>query len=70
MDDHEGPLLDYKGRTMFYCTRCSAPISRDDILKFGARLPDYGETADDYLDSQLLDGIDHARCTAEPAAAG
>jgi hypothetical protein len=68
MHDHEEPLLDFRGRTMFYCTRCGAPISRSDILEFGARLPDDGETAEDYLDSQLLDGIDHVRCTAAAAA--
>jgi hypothetical protein len=68
MDNHDGPLLDYKGRTMFLCTRCREPISREDILEFGARLPEHGETAEDYLDSQLLDGIDHVQCVASAAA--
>jgi NAD-dependent SIR2 family protein deacetylase len=67
MNTHDEPLLDHRGQAMFYCTRCNGPISRSDIVEFGARLPDHGETADEYLDSQLLDGIEHPRCTAGAA---
>jgi hypothetical protein len=62
METEHEPLVDHLGRIMFYCRHCKAPITRSDILDFGARLPDYGEPADDYLDSQLLDGIEHTRC--------
>jgi hypothetical protein len=68
METELEPLVDHLGRIMFHCRLCAAPISRSDILEFGARLPDYGETADDYLDSQLLDSIEHTSCIAAAKA--
>jgi hypothetical protein len=68
MDNNEGLVVDDRGRIMFYCRHCAGPVSRSDILNQGLRLPDYGEPADDYLDSQLLDGIEHAACIAASKA--
>lgn len=62
MDEYSKPVVDRHGSVMFYCSACGAPISSSDILDFGTRLPDFGETAQDYLDAQLIDSFRHQRC--------
>lgn len=62
MDDYSKPVVDRHGNVMFYCGACGTPISSSDILDFGARLPDFGEAAQDYLDAQLIDSFRHQRC--------
>ena len=53
---------------MFWCDQCRAPISRSDTLDLGMRLPDYGESADEYLDAELIDSFRHPACSADTKA--
>ena len=68
MESPNDPLVDRRGRVMFQCILCGEAIARIDILESGLRLPDDGETAEEYLDAQLLDGVEHAQCPAAVSA--
>ncbi len=59
----EAPLLDERGRVMFHCGRCGGAISADEFFQLGLRLPERGESADDYRDAELLDRMDHVDCS-------
>jgi len=68
MDDtYSEPIVDRNGNVMFWCDRCRLPMSRLDILDLGMRMPDYGESTEDYLDSELIDSFRHPRCVATKA---
>jgi len=69
MPTTETPILDEHGRVMFRCSTCDGAISVDDFFQLGLRLPERGESADDYRDAELLDRIDHADCS-QAARAG
>jgi hypothetical protein len=58
----EGPVLDERGREMFHCPSCAAPITHDDLFTLGMRPPHPGESAEEYLDGELLDAIEHPAC--------
>ena len=64
MDVHtpSEPLVDLRGHIMFWCDRCRQPISRDDILDLGMRVPDISESAQEYLDAELIDAFRHPHC--------
>ena len=55
-------VLDHQGRVMFRCRSCGGPVSTDDFFEIGLRLPEPGESADEYCDAELLDGVDHVDC--------
>lgn len=56
------PVLDDRGRVMFVCRACREPISHDDFFALGLRLPDAGETRDEYRDAELIDEVEHEAC--------
>jgi hypothetical protein len=58
------PLTDKQGRALFSCKRCSRPLTGDDLIAQGLRLPDPGESRDEYLESELIDDLDHVTCDA------
>lgn len=62
MSTSSGPVVDFQGRTMFFCSACAAPITYDDFFDMGLRLPDPRESKDDYCESQLIDTIEHVDC--------
>ena len=62
MDIYSEPLVDRHGAIMFRCDHCAAPISRSDVLELGLRLPDPTESADEYLDAELIDSFRHPSC--------
>jgi len=69
MDDtYSEPVVDRHGNVMFWCDHCRSSISRSDILDLGMRLPDVGESAEDYLDAELVDSFQHPRCIAASKA--
>ena len=70
MSDSSAPLLDYQGRIMFRCGVCQEPLTPDDMIALGMRLPDRGESAADYCDAELIDSIEHERCTHATRRAG
>ncbi|MEX0749438.1 MAG: hypothetical protein WD359_01400 [Dehalococcoidia bacterium] len=37
-------------------------MTRSDFFDLGLRLPELGETPDDYCDTELIDGFEHAAC--------
>jgi hypothetical protein len=62
MNHTDTPVLDHGGHVMFRCGGCAGPMSQADILDLGLRLPEPGETANDYLDAELIDALRHERC--------
>ena len=62
MNAPQSPLLDYRGAMMFRCTRCGTGLSPDDIFDLGMRLPDRGESRDDYIEAELIDEMMHVAC--------
>jgi transcription initiation factor IIE alpha subunit len=56
------PLLDYRGTVMFHCDRCGGAMSQNDLYELGLRLPDAGESRDDYRSAELIDDLTHAAC--------
>jgi hypothetical protein len=67
-DTYAEPVRDAHGAIMFACDGCGAPITRSDILDLGLRLPDFGESAADYADAELIDGFCHPSCLAATKA--
>ena len=61
-------ILDERGRVMFHCAVCRGPLTRSDFFELGMRLPDRGETVDDYCDAELVDAIEHPECHARVRA--
>ena len=62
------PLTDRQGHSMFLCKRCSRPLTGDDIVALGLRVPDPGESRDEYLEAELIDDLDHSDCTTAACA--
>jgi len=60
--EEDEPLIDLRGRVMFNCAICGGPMTRRDFFDAELRLPEYGETAQDYADAELIDRFEHARC--------
>ena len=56
-------ILDRNGRVMYFCSRCHQPVTTDDFFELGLRLPDDGETQDDYYSAELLDDLRHVDCS-------
>lgn len=63
-------VLDFKGHPFMLCAACGAPLRKEDFWNAGLRLPEYGETADEYCDAELVDDLRHVACfsAAERAA--
>jgi hypothetical protein len=68
METYSEPVVDEHGNVMFWCNQCRAPMTRSDILNLGMRLPDYGESAEDYLDAELIDSFRHPTCAGAAKA--
>jgi hypothetical protein len=62
MTSTSSPVLDQHGRVMFSCRSCGAPITTDDFFEWCLRLPEPGETRDDYCDAELIDAAEHIEC--------
>ena len=58
----EGILRDQRGSPLFRCSVCGAPLSVVDFFHQGLRYPESGETAQDYLDTELIDELAHCDC--------
>ncbi len=61
-------IIDHQGRVLFACSSCGEPITADDFFEMGLRLPDDGETQEDYFSAELLDDLSHASCAQEKRA--
>jgi hypothetical protein len=62
------PIPDAAGRPMFTCRRCGIALTADDLFELGMRLPDDGESRDDYCDAELIDYVEHPACVAAARA--
>lgn len=60
----EGILRDPRGAPLFRCSVCGAPLTLADFGHQGLRYPDSGETAQEYLDTELIDRLTHYDCVA------
>jgi hypothetical protein len=55
-------MIDRDAKAMFLCGRCAEPLTEHDFFDLGMRLPEPGESRDEYFDAELLDEIVHERC--------
>ena len=55
-------VRDGHGRPMFFCPDCGSALTSDDVADHGLRLPDAGETRDEYFEAELLDSLGHISC--------
>jgi hypothetical protein len=64
-------ILDRHGRPVFACADCGEPVTTDDLFALGLRVPDDGESRDDYFAAELLDSLSHITCSgrAQPQPA-
>ncbi len=56
-------ILDRLGRVMFSCSDCGKPFTIDALFDLGLRLPDDGESRDEYFAAELIDSLSHLSCT-------
>ena len=65
------PIIpDAHGSAMFLCGRCERPLTERDFFDLGMRMPDVGESRDEYFDAELLDEIVHEDCVGARRSAG
>ena len=62
MSQSGSPILDRRGQPLLRCSRCAGPITDNDVYDQGLRLPDPGESADEYIESELIDELHHVDC--------
>jgi hypothetical protein len=55
-------FADAQGHPFFRCRVCGAPITESDFGDLGLRVPEHGETRDEYCDAELIDDIAHKGC--------
>ena len=60
-------VLDTRGQVLFRCGMCGAPMRERDFADLGLRVPEYGETADEYCASELVDELAHTSCVRAQA---
>ena len=58
----EGIVRDQRGAPLFRCSLCGAPLTAVDFGRQALRYPESGETAQDYLDAELIDELSHYDC--------
>jgi hypothetical protein len=59
----DAPIVtDYRGQPLFHCSRCGAALTADDFFALGLRLPDDGESREDYCEAELIDVAEHVDC--------
>jgi hypothetical protein len=66
----DAPMVDAHGNADFLCSRCKRSLTERDFFDLGMRMPDGGETRDEYFDAELLDEIVHESCVAAGQRAG
>lgn len=61
-------MRDQRGRPLFICQGCGGELVDADVMDHGLRLPDIGETRDEYFDAELIDELGHVACERGRAA--
>ncbi len=62
------PVIDCRKQVLFSCSGCGSPLTHDDFFELGLRLPDSGESRDEYCESELIDDVSHTRCLRSRAS--
>ena len=52
---------------MFRCAVCGQALTNGDALDLGLRLPDPGESYEEYAEAELIDRIEHLACAESSA---
>ena len=60
-------VLDARGQVLFRCSMCGAPMRERDFADLGLHVPEYGETADEYCASELVEELAHRGCVQAQA---
>jgi len=60
----EGIVRDQQGAPLFRCSLCGAPLTLVDFGRQALRCPESEETAQDYLDAELIDELNHYDCVS------
>jgi len=60
----EGIVGDRRGAPLFLCSLCRGALTFADFDRQGLRLPESGETAQEYLDAELIDELAHYDCVS------
>jgi hypothetical protein len=55
-------LRDRYGRPLLICPDCRFPLTSSDIFEQGLRMPEPGETREEYCEAELLDELTHMSC--------
>ncbi len=69
MTEGQHIVLDAKGRPFMRCAVCGAPLRKEDFWNAGLRLPEHGETAEEFCDAELVDDLRHVACLSAAARA-
>jgi hypothetical protein len=55
-------VRDYRGQELLRCTHCGRALTHAEFYDLGLRLPEAGESCDDYYDAEVLDSATHPAC--------
>jgi hypothetical protein len=55
-------VTDFRGQIMFRCGVCRVALTKEDFFEMSLRLPDSGESKDDYCEAELIDEMSHTAC--------
>lgn len=55
-------IADAQGQPLFRCSVCGTPMTAHDFADLGLRLPEYGETREEYCEAELIDDVAHKGC--------
>ena len=56
------PMTDFRGVVFFQCATCGLGLNERDFYELGMRIPDWGESRDEYCDAELIDDVTHSDC--------
>jgi hypothetical protein len=62
------PVVDYSGCVLFHCRNCGVALTEEDFFGLNLRLPEPGESRDDYCDAELIEDAIHAGCASTLAS--
>lgn len=69
MSEGQEIVRDHHGRPFMTCAACGAPLRAEDFWNAGLRLPERGETVEEYCDAELVDDLRHVACLSAAARA-
>jgi len=55
-------VTDFRGIVMFHCGVCGTALTKEDFFEMSLRLPEAGESKDDYCEAELIDRMSHTAC--------